>query len=53
MARSRGNTAQWLRNVRRSPLPLLERAAVTARNLRARLGPPPQDCCGHPGEPGC
>lgn len=53
MAGERGTTAQWLRNFRRSRAPFLDRMAMTARNLRARLGPPPQACCGHPGEPGC
>jgi hypothetical protein len=37
----------------RSDLPFWQRLGVALRNLARRLGPPPRNCCGHHGEPGC
>lgn len=53
MRREHGTIPQAVRNVLASQLPLRRRLALAARNGLRRLGPPPADCCGHPGEPGC
>ncbi|HET8569164.1 MAG TPA: hypothetical protein VFM93_09280 [Candidatus Limnocylindria bacterium] len=50
----RGSPGQFVRNVRRSPLPLGRRLALTLRNYARRFAAlPPRDCCGRGGEPGC
>ncbi|MCS7206801.1 MAG: hypothetical protein NZ951_02565 [Dehalococcoidia bacterium] len=51
--RRRGSLREVAANWRASPLPVLKRLGVAVRNLVRRFGPPPRDCCGHPGEPGC
>ncbi|HEX9435823.1 MAG TPA: hypothetical protein VGA16_01535 [Candidatus Limnocylindria bacterium] len=53
MRRGRGSIRQAGRNFGASDLPLARRALVALRNALRRFGPPPRDCCGHPGEPGC
>jgi hypothetical protein len=53
MPSEHGTIPQAVRNMIRSRLPLGRRMALVLRNGLRRLGPPPSDCCGHPGEPGC
>lgn len=48
-----GTPAQAARNLWRSRMPLTRRLGVAVRNGLRRLGPPPRDCCGNFGEPGC
>jgi len=53
MTREHGTPLQAVRNFVRSPRPLAERFGTAVRNGLRRFGPPPRECCGNLGEPGC
>jgi hypothetical protein len=49
-----GDVSAFRENVRRSELPLGRKLWRIAVNLGRRVvPPPPRDCCGRDGEPGC
>jgi hypothetical protein len=52
--RDRGDPYAFWANVRASDLPLGRKLLRVAANLGRRVvPPPPRDCCGRDGEPGC